>query len=114
MEGPIPNSDSKHKYLFTATDEFSQFCWGFALPNRSDESVTRSLSTIILFSGAPKFVHESSDSGIITSSVKNFLRAYGVSTSRINPPTEAIDCTNEHFYGIVWRTVKLFMEDWRD
>ena len=88
----------KYKYLFPVTDEFSQYVWGFALPNRSDESVIRSLSSIISFSGGPKFVHEDIGSGIINSNVKDFLKGYGVSTSRISPPIETYENSNERFF----------------
>ena len=111
IEVPIANSDNRNKYLFTATDEYSQFVWGFSLPDRSDDSVTRSLAKFFTFIGAPKFIHERADSGIITSTVKNFLRDYGVSTNKITPTVEAITYADEHFFGVLWQTIKLFMED---
>ena len=109
--GPIAGSDNKHKFLLSAVDEYSQFCWGFSMPDRSENSITKNLTKIFTFSGAPTLVGKRANSGIITPGIKKFLWAYGVATSKINPTVEVGNSTDERFFGGLWRTIKLLMAD---
>ena len=66
---------------------------------------------MISFGGAPKFVYENTNSGIINSTIKDFLKGYGVSTSKINPLSEIYENSDEQFFGRTWRMIKLFLDD---
>ena len=56
FKGPL-GSNSENQYLFTAVDEYSRFPFAFPCPDKSSNSVVKSLDQIFALCGYPNYVH---------------------------------------------------------
>ena len=56
VEGPILGADKKHQFLLSVEDAYSQFVWGYSMPDKSDKSIMHNLTKIFSLSGAPCYV----------------------------------------------------------
>ena len=56
FKGPL-ESESEKKYLFTAIDEYSRFPFAVPCPDKSSDSVIKSLDQIFSLCGYPSYIH---------------------------------------------------------
>lgn len=54
LVGPLPTTKGGHKYLFTATDYFTKWVEGFAIPNKSASEVAKCILKLVYTHGAPQ------------------------------------------------------------
>ncbi|MCH2619851.1 MAG: hypothetical protein MKZ83_05825, partial [Candidatus Poseidoniia archaeon] len=111
VEGPILGADKKHKFLLSVVDAYSQFVWGYSMPDKSDKSIMHNLTKIFSLSGAPSYVSEKPNRGTLTPVIKQFINSYGAATSKIDSASATNGVENEKFYGSLWRTIQLLMAD---
>ena len=104
-------ADKKHQFLLSVVDAYSQFVWGYSMPDKSEKSIMHNLTKIFSLSGARSYVNEKPNRLTLTPGLKQFINSYGAATSKIDSAGATNGVENEKFYGSLWRTIQLLMAD---
>lgn len=88
--GPLPLTESGNRFILTAQDDLTRYCFAYALPNHESLTVAKTLVELFMRFGIPKSILSDQGPDFMSDLIKNFnslFKTKHVTTTPYHPQT---------------------------